>query len=78
MATINPPAGNASAVATLRSAVAANEEIHLAKGVWIIDDQIDLAGICGKITADPEAVIRLPENTKLLSREKSLPKESLS
>lgn len=64
MATINPPAGNTSAVATLRAAVAANEEIHLAKGVWIIDDQIDLAGICGKITADPEAVIRLPENTK--------------
>ena len=64
MATINPPAGNASAVQTLRDAVRANEEIHLARGVWIIDDQIDLAGICGKITADPEAVIRLPENTK--------------
>lgn len=64
MATINPPAGNASAVQTLRDAVRSNEEIHLGRGVWIIDDQIDLAGICGKITADPEAVIRLPENTK--------------
>lgn len=64
MTTINPPAGNASAVATLRAAVAANEEIHLARGMWIIDDQIDLAGICSKITADPEAVILLPENTK--------------
>lgn len=64
MATINPPAGNASAVQTLRDAVRSNEEIHLARGTWIIDDQIDLAGICGKITADAEAVIRLPENTK--------------
>lgn len=64
MTTINPPAGNASAVQTLRDAVRSNEEVYLARGTWIIDDQIDMAGICGKITADAEAVIRLPQNTK--------------
>lgn len=60
MKTITPAPSGTPSVAILREAASTDDHIHLGRGEWLINDQVNLAGARAQhITADPEAVVRV-------------------
>ena len=77
MKTITPAPSGTPSVAILREAASTDDHIHLGRGEWLINDQVNLAGARAQhITADPEAVVRVVLDGKragVLLRDKETP-----